>query len=48
MTVALLLTLAKADDIPAGGPLTLIFPLILLFVIVGLWALAFRRFRGEE
>lgn len=32
-----LIILAKVDNVAAGGVLTLVFPLILLFVIVGLW-----------
>lgn len=37
MSYAILLGLAKVDDVSAGGPLTLIFPLVLVFVIAGLW-----------
>ena len=45
MTAALLLPLARVDDVAAGGPLTLLFPLVLVFIIAGLWYLSLRRSR---
>jgi hypothetical protein len=40
-----LLLLAKVDNVSGGGPLTLIFPLILVFIIAALWALSLRHLR---
>jgi hypothetical protein len=45
MIASLVLVLARVDDIPAGAPLTLIFPLVFVFVVLALWWFAFRRFR---
>ncbi|MEA2211537.1 MAG: hypothetical protein QOF83_1485 [Solirubrobacteraceae bacterium] len=42
-----LLLLAKVDNVSGGGPLTLIFPLILVFIVAVLWALSFRHFRRD-
>jgi hypothetical protein len=39
-----LLLLAKVDNVSGGGPLTLIFPLILVFIVAGLWAFSLRHF----
>jgi hypothetical protein len=48
MIYALLTELAKVDDVSAGGPLTLLFPLVLVFVVAGLWwAWWLRRSRNE-
>jgi hypothetical protein len=46
MTAALLLPLARVDDVAAGGVLTLLFPLILVFIVAGLWYLSLRRSRN--
>jgi hypothetical protein len=46
MMASLLLAMAHVDDVASGGPLTLVFPLVFVFVVFGLWWLAFRRFRG--
>jgi hypothetical protein len=46
MIASLLLLAARVDDVASGGPLTLIFPLVFVFVVFALWWLAFRRFRG--
>jgi hypothetical protein len=43
MTYALLLTLARIDDVSAGGPLTLLFPLVLVPVVAGIWWLWLRN-----
>ncbi|MDQ6836049.1 MAG: hypothetical protein M3016_07660 [Actinomycetota bacterium] len=49
MILALVLAVTKVDDVSAAGPLTLIFPLVLVFVVAGLWAVSFRRFgRGGQ
>jgi hypothetical protein len=45
IALALLLT-ARVDDVASGGPLTLIFPLVFVFVVFALWWFAYRRFRG--
>jgi hypothetical protein len=42
-----LLVLAKVDNTGGGGPLTLIFPLILVFIVALLWALSFRHYRRD-
>jgi hypothetical protein len=48
MIYALLTGMAKVDDVSAGGPLTLLFPLVLVFVVAGLWwAWWLRRSRNE-
>jgi hypothetical protein len=47
MTLAALLSLATIDDVSAGGWLTLVFPLILVFVIAGLWWLSLRHSRNN-
>jgi hypothetical protein len=43
MTLAALLTFARIDNTGGAGPLTLIFPLVLLFVIAALWWVWMRR-----
>jgi hypothetical protein len=43
MIYALLLSLAHVDDVSAGGPLTLVFPLVLVPIVAGLWWLSLRR-----
>ena len=48
MTAGLLLCLARVDDVSAGGWLTLVFPLVLVFVIAALWATWWRRRSGSE
>jgi hypothetical protein len=37
MIYALLISLAKVDDVSAGGPLTLLFPLVLVPIVAGIW-----------
>jgi hypothetical protein len=46
MIPSLLPLLARVDDVASGGPLTLVFPLVFVFVVLALWWFAFRRFRG--
>jgi hypothetical protein len=36
------------DDVSGAAALTLVFPLVLVFVVAGLWAFSLRRFRGGE
>jgi hypothetical protein len=43
MIAAALLALARVDDTSGAGPLTLLFPLVLVFVVLALWALWLRR-----
>jgi hypothetical protein len=43
MIYGLLLSLARVDDVSAGGPLTLLFPLVLVPIVAGLWWLSLRR-----
>jgi hypothetical protein len=43
-----LLVLAKVNNTGGGGPLTLTFPLVLVFIVAGLWALALRHFQRDE
>jgi hypothetical protein len=45
MTYALLLSLASVNDVGGGGVLTLLFPLILVPIVAGLWWLSLRRSR---
>jgi hypothetical protein len=45
MIFSLLAPLASADDVNAAGWLTLVFPLILVFIIAGLWWASLRRSR---
>jgi hypothetical protein len=48
MIYALLLGLARVDDVAAGGVLTLVFPLVLVFIVTGLWGVWWlRRSRRE-
>jgi hypothetical protein len=47
MMLAMLIGLASVDDVASGGPLTLLFPLVLVFVIALLWWISFRRSRNE-
>jgi hypothetical protein len=42
-----LLLLAHVDNTGGAAPLTLIFPLVLVFIVAGLWVLAFRHFRRD-
>jgi hypothetical protein len=43
MTYALLLSLARVDNVHGAGPLTLLFPLILVPIVAGLWWFSLRR-----
>jgi len=42
MTLALLL-LAKVDNVHGAGPLTLIFPLVLVPIVATIWFVSLRR-----
>lgn len=46
MILALLLPLAGIDDVGSAGWLTLVFPLILVFIIAGIWWAILRRSRN--
>jgi hypothetical protein len=48
MILALLLGLARVDDVGAGGVLTLVFPLVLVFLVAGLWGVWWLRRSGKE
>jgi hypothetical protein len=48
MIYGLVSLLAKVDDVSAGGVLTLVFPLVLVFVVAGLWAAWWTRRRRNE
>jgi hypothetical protein len=48
MIYALLVGAARVDDTGAGGVLTLLFPLVLVFIIAGLWATWWMRRSGRE
>lgn len=43
MSHALLFVLARVDDVSAGGPLTLIFPLVLVFIVAAIWTAWWMR-----
>jgi hypothetical protein len=43
MILASLLVVAHVDDTGGAGPLTLVFPLVLVFVVLPLWLLWLRR-----
>lgn len=43
MTYALLLSLARVDDVHGAGPLTLLFPLILVPIVGAIWWFSWRR-----
>lgn len=46
MISTLVLSLATASKVTSGAVLTLLLPLLLVFVIAGLWFVALRRMRG--
>ena len=43
MIDGLLFALARVDDVSAGGPLTLIFPLVLVFIVAAIWTAWWMR-----
>jgi hypothetical protein len=43
MIYGLISLLAKVDDVSAGGVLTLVFPLVFVFVVGALWAAWWTR-----
>lgn len=43
MTVSALIMIASINNSGGAGPLTLVFPLVLLFVVAGLWWFWMRR-----
>jgi hypothetical protein len=47
MTYALLLSFARVDDVGGAGPLTLLFPLVLVPIMAGIWWLWLRRSSGD-
>jgi hypothetical protein len=47
MTLVALVSLASIDDVSAGGWLTLVFPLVLVFIIAGLWWISLRHSRNN-
>jgi hypothetical protein len=48
MMISLLLPLAGVNDVPAGAVLTLVFPLVFVFVVLGIWWLSLRRSHGGD
>jgi uncharacterized ion transporter superfamily protein YfcC len=39
---------AAGSDVASGAVLTLLLPLLLVFVVAGLWFVALRRSRGTD
>jgi hypothetical protein len=48
MTLHLLLPVAHINDTGSGGVLSLLFPLVFVFVVLGAWAAWLRRARNRE
>jgi hypothetical protein len=48
MILRLLLPIAHVNDTGAGGVLSLLFPLVFVFIVLGLWAVSLRRRRKRE
>jgi hypothetical protein len=40
--------LASVNDTGSGGPLTLLLPLVFVFIVLGIWLVAARRRRGRD
>lgn len=47
MILASILVLAHVDATGSAGPLTLAFPLLLVFIVLPLWVVWLRRSRGS-
>jgi hypothetical protein len=47
MTNATILLLAHVDNTGGAGPLTLAFPLILVFIVLPVWIVWLRRSRSR-
>ncbi len=47
MILASILVLARVDATGSAGPLTLAFPLVLVFVVLPLWVFWLRRSRNS-
>jgi hypothetical protein len=48
MIYGLISLLAKVDDVSAGAVLTLVFPLVLVFIVAGLWVAWWTRRSRHE
>jgi hypothetical protein len=48
MSVSVLAVLASVNNSGSVGALTLIFPLVFVFVVLGLWWVSLRRSRGGD
>jgi hypothetical protein len=48
MTLQLLLPIAHVNDTGSGGVLSLVFPLVFVFIVLGVWAAWLRRARKRE
>jgi hypothetical protein len=48
MIFQLLLPIAHVNDTGAGGVLTLLLPLVFVFIVLGVWAATLRRTRKRE
>jgi hypothetical protein len=48
MIFALLLPIAHVNDTGSGGLLTLLLPLVFVFVVLAIWAASLRRTRKRE
>lgn len=48
MILRLLLPIANVNDISAGGVLSLLFPLVFVFIVLGIWVASLRRARKRE
>lgn len=48
MILAQLVTFASVNDTGSGGVLTLLLPLVLVFIVLGIWLVSARRRRGRD
>jgi hypothetical protein len=48
MILRLLLPVAHVNDTGSGGVLSLLFPLVFVFIVLGLWAVFLRRTRKRH
>lgn len=48
MIIRLLLPIAHVNDTGSGGVLTLLLPLVFVFIVLGVWVASWRRTRKRE
>jgi hypothetical protein len=48
MILGILLPIAHVNDTGAGGVLTLVMPLVFVFLVLGLWWASLRRARQRD